>query len=190
MRKIILALCIVTGFAACNTNTGSPTAAIDGMFNAMKSGNIDEMKKFITKSDVALMETAEKLMNAVDPGAIKKMKDKMAVEFKEKVKDIKYSIKNEKINGDNATVEVEIVENSKPTSHNFELVKEDNAWKIALTKSGDGMFNSMKGDMGADKKDINDALEKLKSMPPDSLKAMMKKGLQALDSMDKMMKKQ
>ena len=191
MKKIILALCLITGFAACNTNeAGSPSAAVDGMFTAMKNGNIEEMKKFITKSDVAMMETAEKMMNSVNPEALAKMKTRMVEEFKEKAKDVKYSLKNEKIDGDNATVEAEVVENGKTSSHNLALVKEEGAWKISLTNPGNDMFNSMKGDMGADKHDINDAIEKLKSMPPDSLKAMMNRGLQALDSMDKMMKKQ
>jgi len=43
------------------------------------------------------------------------------------------------------------------------------------------MFNSMKGDMGRDKPTLEGGLEKLKSMPPDSLKKM-------LDSMKSKMK--
>ena len=188
MKKIILAVCMVTAFAACNTNdAGSPSAAVDGMFNAMKSGNLEAMKKFITKADVAMMETAEQMMNNVDPEAMAKMKAKMTDEFKDKVKDIKYSLKNEKIDGDKATVEAEVVEGGKTSSHNLALVKEDGAWKISLSNPGNDMFGSMKGDMGPDKKDLNDAIEKLKNMPPDSLKAMMNKGLQALDSMDNLL---
>ena len=191
MKKIILAVCLVTAFAACNTNdAGSPSAAVDGMFNAMKSGNIEAMKKFITKSDAAMMETAEKLMSSVNPEALAKMKAKIIEQFKEKAKDITYSLKNEKIDGDKATVEAEVVENGKTSTHNLALVKEDGAWKISLSNPGNDMFGSMKGDMGPDRHDMNDAMEKFKNMHPDSLKAMMYKGLQALDSMDKMMKKQ
>ena len=64
-------------------------------------------------------------------------------------------------------------------------MKEDNTWKIALTKPGNEMFNSMKGNMGSRKGDLKDGLEKLQKMNPDSLKMMIKKGLQALDSMQK-----
>ena len=182
MKKIILAICLITGFAACNNNdAGAPTAAVDGMFTAMKNGNLVEMKKFITKADVNMMETAEKMMSSVNPEALEKMKTKMTEEFKEKAKDVKYTLKNEKVDGDKATVEAEVVENGKTSSHNLQLVKEDGAWKISLSNPGNDMFNSMKGNLGAGKKDINDAIEKLKNMPPDSLKAMMDSVSRMLD---------
>jgi len=175
MKKIFFALCLIAGFAACNSKDqgGSPTAAIDAMFNAMKNGNMDDIKKFITKQDVAFLESAEKLMNSIDPEAIKKMKEKMGTEFKEKVKDVKYVLKNEKVDGDKATVDAEVTENGKTDTHTFKLLKEDGAWKISLTNSGGGMFNSMKGDMGPGGKDLEEGLEQLKNMNPDSLKMLM-----------------
>jgi hypothetical protein len=193
MKKIIVLLCIAVGFAACNgkNDQGSPTAAIDAMFTAMKNGNMDDIKKFVTKKDAAFLESAEKFVTSVDPEAIQKMKTKMGDQFKEKVKNVKYTLKNEKIDGDKATVDAEVIEEGKTETHTFNLVKEEGAWKIALLNSGDGMFNSMKGNMGPDSKDMEEGLERLKNMNPDSLKMMMKKGLQALDSLsDKMEKKQ
>lgn len=190
MKKIILLLWMAAGFAACNTKTdqgASPTAAIDAMFTAMKNGNMDDIKKFITKQDVAFLESAEKFMVSIDPEAIKKMKTKMGDEFKAKVKDVKYTLKNEKVDGDKATVDAEVTEEGKVNTHTFNLVKEDGAWKISLINSGDGMFNSMKGNMGPDSKDMEKGLEKLKQMNPDSLKMLMQKGMQALDSMSKKM---
>ena len=191
MKKIILLLCLAAGFAACNSKTdqGSPTAAIDGMFMAMKNGNMEDIKKFITKKDVAFMESAEKFAASIDPQAIEKMKAKMTDQFKEKVKNVKYTLKNEKVDGDKATVDAEVTDNGKIDTHTFNLVKEDGAWKISLINSGDGMFNSMKGNMGPDGKDIEQGLEKLKNMNPDSLKLLMQKGLQALDSMSEKMEK-
>jgi hypothetical protein len=186
MKKFFFAFCLVAGFAACNTaDKGSPSATIDGMFTAMKSGNIEEMKKFITKTDIAILEAGEKLMASIDPEAVTRIKEKISTEFKDKVKDVKYSLKNEKIDGDKATVDAEVTENGKTSTHNFNLVKEEGAWKVALSKSGDGMFNSMKGDMGAEMNDANEALERLKQMDPDSLKMLMNKGLEALDSLSK-----
>jgi hypothetical protein len=162
------------------------------MFTAMKNGNIDEMKKHISKSDLSMLEAAEKIMTSVDPEGIKKIKDRMIDEFKKNAKDITYSFKNEKIDGDHATVETEIINNrpdsltgEKTSTHTFELVKEDNAWKIALSKPGNEMFNSMKGNMGAKKEGLKDGIEKLKQMDPDSLKMLINKGLQALDSLDR-----
>lgn len=192
MKKIIVLLFIAAGFAACNGKTdqaSSPTAAIDAMFTAMKNGNMDDIKKFITKNDVAMIESAEKLMNSIDSGAIQKMKAKMGDEFKDKVKDVKYTLKNEKIDGDKATVDAEVTEGGKVDTHTFNLVKEDGSWKISLMNSGgDNMFNSMKGNMGPDSKDVQKGLEKLQQMDPDSLKMLMKKGLEVLDSMGNKMK--
>ncbi len=192
MKKILFAICLITVFFSCKEPATPPTAVLDGMFTAMKNGNIDEMKKHISKSDLAMLDAAEKIMTSVDPEGIKKIKDRMIAEFKTKAKDITYSFKNEKIDGDHATVETIIVNNSpdsldseKTATHTFELVKEDNAWKIALSKPGNEMFNSMKGNMGAKKEDLKGGIEKLKQMDPDSLKMLINKGLQALDSLDR-----
>ena len=191
MKKIFFALCLATGFAACNSgNQGTPTGTIDAMFTAMKGGNMDDIKKFITKADIAMIESVEKFANTIDPEAIKKMKTKMGDEFKDKVKDMKYTLKNEKVEGDKATVDATVTDGAKTETHTFNLVKEDGAWKISLMNSGDGMFNSMKGNMGPDSKDLEQGLEKLKNMDPDSLKMLMNKGLQMMDSMKNAMDKQ
>jgi len=187
MKKIIFILAIATGLAACNSNdagpsTSSPTATIDGMFNAMKNGQIDDFKKFITKNDAAMIEEGMRLANSIDSNLVKKAKETMADEFKEKVKNVSYKLKNEKIDGDNATVDAEVTENGKTETHAFNLVKEDGAWKIALSKSGDGMFNSMKGNMGPGEPDLKEAMEKLNKMDKDTLKMLMEKASQVLDS--------
>jgi hypothetical protein len=192
MKRILFALVLIISFAACQETAVPPTVVLDDMFAAMKSGNIEEMKKHITKSDVAMLETAEKFITAVDPESVKKIKDRMTEELKEKATQIQYQLKNEKIDGDHATVEAEITvkdttaqSGEKISRQTFELVKEDNSWKIALTKPGNEMFNSMKGNMGAQKGDLKDGLEKLKKMDPDTLKMLINKGLQALDSIKK-----
>ena len=193
MKKIITALYLLLCFAACKQEpTNPPTVVMEDMFTAMKTGNIEAMKKSITKADVAMLEAAEKFMTSIDPEGIQKIKTRMTEELKDKAQQIEYSLKNEKIDGDRATVEAEIiikdtaeVSGKKITKQTFELVKEDNAWKIALTKPGNEMFNSMKGNMGKRDGDLKDGLEKLQKMDPDSLKMMIQKGLQALDSMQK-----
>ncbi len=192
MKRILFALGLIICFAACKETAVPPTIVLNDMFVAMKKGNITEMKKFITKSDVALLDAAEKFMTSVDPEGIKKIKDRMTEELKVNAGHIEYSLKNEKIDGDHATVEAEIitkdtaaVNGKKITTQTFELVKEDNSWKIALTKPGNEMFNSMKGNRGAQKGDLKTGIEKLKNMDPDSLKMLIRKGLQALDSMKK-----
>jgi hypothetical protein len=191
MKTVFLALCLVSLIAGCKEPATPPTAVLDGMFDAMKKGNIEEMKTYITKTDVAMLEAAEKFMNNVDPEGMKKIKDRITDQIKANTKTVEYSLKNEKIDGDRATVEAEIVQHlpdsvggEKKSTHTFELVKEDNTWKIALTKPGNEMFNSMKGNMGAEKGDLKDGIEKLQKMDPDSLKMIIRKGLQAMDSMN------
>lgn len=183
MKKSVIALFIITGLLSCSSESGKPTAAINGMFEAMKSGNLDEMKKFISRSDMAMIDAGEKFLTSIDPGAIKQMKEKMTGEIREKLKTVSYTLKNEKINGDKASLDAEITDNGKTSSHTFELVKEDGAWKISISQPGNEMFNSMKGNMGPDKGGLKDGIEKLKSMDPDSVKMLINKGLQMLDSL-------
>ncbi len=193
MKKIITACCLLLCLAACKQEPENPpTVVMENMFTAMKNGNIEEMKKSITKADVAMLEAAEKFMTGIDPEGIQKIKSRMTEELKDKAQHIEYSLKNEKIDGDHATVEAEIItkdtaalNGKKITKQTFELVKEDNTWKIALTKPGNEMFNSMKGNMGSRKGDLKDGLEKLQKMNPDTLKMFIKKGLEALDSINR-----
>ena len=193
MKKIITACSLLLCLAACNQEPANPpTVVMENMFTAMKNGNIEDMKKSITKADVAMLEAAEKLMTSIDPEGIQKIKSRMTEELKDKAQHIEYSLKNEKIDGDHATVEAEIItkdtaaaNGKKISKQTFELVKEDNTWKIALTKPGNEMFNSMKGNMGPKKGDLKEGVEKLQKMDPDSLKMMIRKGLEAMDSMDR-----
>jgi hypothetical protein len=192
MKRSIAALCVLFCLAACKQPANPPAVVLEDMFTAMKQGNIEEMKKFVTKSDVAMLEAAEKFMAGIDPEGISKIKTRLTEELKENAKHIEFDIKNETIDGDRATVEAEIIikdtaaqNGEKMSKQKFELVKEDNAWKIALSKPGNQMFNSMKGNMGARKGDLKDGLEKLQKIDPDTLKMLIRKGVQALDSMQK-----
>ena len=139
MNKLILALVLLVSFAGCKEEPANPpTAVLDGMFTAMKNGNIEEMKKYITKTDVAMLEAAEKFLTAADPEGVPKIKAKMIEKMKERASQVQYTLKNEKIDGDHATVEAEIItkdtaaqNGKKITKQTFELVKENNAWKIS-----------------------------------------------------------
>jgi hypothetical protein len=184
LKKILLAFCITAGFTACKNNpSGSPKATIDGMFTVMKNGDIDGMKKFITRADLSNFETLEKIGNNADSGMVKTIKDKITEKLREELKTVSYTLKNEKIDGDNATIEAEVTKEGKTAPHTFELVKEEDGWKIALSKPGNEMFNSMKGNMGPERGDMLKNLEKLKNMNPDSLKMLINKANQVMDSL-------
>ena len=184
MKNILFALCMAACFAGCSNESATPTATIDGMLAAMKMESIDSMKKYITRSDAAMIEAAEKILTAVNPGAVSKIKEKIITEMKTAAGGIQYKLKSQKINGDNATVEADVTHEGKTTAHTFELVKEDGAWKIALSKPGNDIFNSMKGNLGNEKPDLRTGLEKLEKMDKDTLKMILDKGAQALDSLD------
>ena len=198
MKKIITALCLAVTLVACNQHPATaPTAVLDGMFTAMKNGQIDSMKNYITSQDIAMLEAAEKFMTGINPESMKTIREKITVEIRENAKNYDYNLKNEKIDGDHATVEAEIVSKipdstgtTQKTTHKFELVKENDAWKIALSKPGNALFNSMKGNMGAQKGDLKDGLEKLQKMDRDTLKMMLEKAKQALDSISSKKKAQ
>lgn len=199
LKSMMLLLYIIIIFCACKNDSATepPTAVLDGMFNAMKNGNIDSMKNFITTADVAMLEAAEAIMTQANPEGVQKIKARMLAGMKENIKNVSYNFKNEKIDGNHATVETEIIHKvpdslggEKRTTHSFELVKENNVWKIALSKPGNDMFNSMKGNMGRQKADLKDGVEILQKMHPDSLKKLIGKGVQAIDSMDKKKKQQ
>lgn len=182
MKNILLLLFICMGFAACNTNSQPPTASIDGMFTAMKSGNLDEAKKYISNSDLMAWNIGEQILMRSDSEAVKRLKTKITDEFKKQVKDVAYSVKNEKINGDSATVDVEMTKEGKKDTHQFNLVKEAGMWKVVLARSGGDMFNSMKGNMGREDRGMKDVLQKLENMDPDSIKKLLQRGEKAFDS--------
>ncbi len=189
MKRIFFILAVAVALSSCNSkdagpSSSSPTGTIDGLFTAMKNGNLDDFKKFITRQDATMLDEGMKFVSSIDSGFVKKAQETMAREFKEKAKNISYKLKNEKIDGDKATVDVEVTENSKTESHTFNLVKEDGAWKIALSKSGDGMFNSMKGDLGNDDPDLKEGLQRLQQMDKDTLKMIMDKASKFLDTLN------
>ena len=184
MKKILLALGIAVCFTACkDTVSMSPTASIDGMFTAMKNGDLEGMKKFVSHSDLSFIETGEKIGNNADSEAVRKLKEKISGELRDKLKKVTYTLKNEKIDGDRATIDATVSEDGNTSAHTFELVKEDDGWKIALSKPGNEMFNSMKGNMGPERGDMMKNLEKLKNMSPDSLKMLINKANQVMDSL-------
>ena len=187
MRKIFFAIYVIVCTSSCNTSDKTPpVAVIESMFTAMKNGDMENTKKFISKADVAKIEFLEQMGNNLDSEMVKKMKTKFIDEFKDKVKDISYNLKNEKINGDKATVDVEVTKDKKTESHTFNLVKEEGAWKISLLGSeNNGMFNSMKGNMGSERNSLEKGFERLKKMDPDSQRVLINKLKQMFDTAGK-----
>jgi hypothetical protein len=162
-------------YSCKNASSGSPKDAVNAFIEASKTGNIAEIKKHITKSDVSLIEMGENMMAQFDPKGSQEMKDKMAKEFKDKAGTAKIEIKDEKVDGNNATVNVAFEVNGKTDTRPFSLVKEEGVWKISLLSTG--MKNA-----GADGMD---AMDEMKALNMDSLKGAISQGMEEFNKIDK-----
>ena len=138
MKKIVALLTVsIILFSCNNSDTSSPTNAINAFLGAMKKGDQTAFKSMLTKKDVEVMEVAEKMAKSMglSDETTKQLKD----EYILKAKSATYTIKSEKIEGDKATVDVEIKDADKTDTQQFNLVKENGAWKISLFADMGGM---------------------------------------------------
>jgi len=125
---------IVFAFAACKFNSSSPTKTFGNFFEAQKKKDVEGMKKTLSKGSLAMMEKAAKEQN--------KTVDKAIMEgFEASKTDKQPETRNEKIDGDNATLEVQNDETKKWDKVYF--VKEDSEWKIALDKTIEELFKNL-----------------------------------------------
>jgi Domain of unknown function (DUF4878) len=136
MKKIITLLTMAILLFACTEKPGeSPKSTLKAAFVAMQEGKLEEIKKYASKQDLqflSMFEFAEKVANS----KIEQFgKDVLINKFKEKVKNVSYDFKNEKIEADNATIDVDIIEKDKKDTHTVNLLKEDGKWKVAFSKT-------------------------------------------------------
>ncbi len=121
MLALALALALTTLAATgCNKSGSSPTATYKAAYAAMKNKDTAAFKKIMTKeSQKDIEETAKRLNKSSDD----MLKDLMN-EFKLPPSD---ESKDEKIDGDNATLQVKDEKNAWET---IRFVKEDGEWKM------------------------------------------------------------
>lgn len=174
MKYIFSFLTVAILIVGCKNDTGSPKGTVAAFIEAMKKGDIEAVKKLVTKNDASIFAMAESVAKSF--GKTDEI-EKMKKEFIEKSKDVSFAIKDEKIDGDKATVNVDITQDSKTTTQPFQLIKEDGSWKLS--------FSSTRFNMGGANRDMNDvdinmgdsikkAMEHFKDMNLDSLKDKMK----------------
>ena len=176
MKRILTFVSLIIILYSCNsTQSGSPKKTVEAFIEASKEGNIAEIKKYITKSDAGMLAIGESFLAKLDSNAGKRMMDKMSKEFKDKTKDAKIEIMDEIIDGDNATVNVQFINDGKTETRPFSLVKEDGRWKISLLSTG--MKNS-----GTNEQDMQ---EVMKTVNMDSLQGSISKGMEEFNKMNK-----
>jgi Domain of unknown function (DUF4878) len=171
MKKIVTLVCISIWLLGCNSNTSSPSACVNSFLSTMKTGNIEELKKLITKSDLSLVNSAEQLASAF--GGEKDAVEKMKKEVIASASKMTFTVKDEKIEGDKATVNVDVKEGDKNSTKPFKLIKEDGKWKIELLSTGI-MAGANAGEMtDLDVKKVTDSMrtqvEKLRNINLDSV---------------------
>jgi hypothetical protein len=177
MKKILVALLAFSALymSSCKTSGGDPKAVLTSFFDAMAKKDIDAARKLATadsKSMFDLMEMGMKMADTAMDDQVKEKFDRSKMEFGEA-----------KIDGDKATVNVK--ETTSGESMNFILKKESGSWKVALDMNAlMSMGTEKMKEKGMSAEEIGKLQEELKNMNADSIKMMMEKAKQAMDSLN------
>lgn len=116
----LIALAALT--AACGNKVGStPTATAQAFYEAAKSKDISAMKSLVSKSTLDLMDKAAKAQN-------KTVDDLLKASNESAPPPATFETRNEKIDGDKATLEVN--QDGKGRWQTMNFVKEDGSWKL------------------------------------------------------------
>ncbi len=179
MKKFLFAIVMLLSisFLGCNSGGGDPKAVLGQFFSALSKNDIEGARKLATKDSKQMIDLMEMGM-------------KMAKDKKEsdKFKTDNMEIGDAKIDGDKAIIPVK--EKTTGESLNYTLKKEDGSWKVAFDKSSVMSMGMEKmNEKGINPADsLNKAMDELKGVNMDSLKEGMKKGMEVLDSVNKVMK--
>lgn len=193
MKKLLTAISFITVLYSCNTGkTSSPKSTVKAFIEASKEGDVAGIKKYITRSDAGMLEIGESFLARFDSSAAAEMKEKMSKEFKEKATGANIEIKDEKIEGDNAIVNVQFTSNGKTETRPFSLVKEDGQWKISLLSTGmknagtnqQDMQETMKGlNLDSMQGAISEGMKEFNKMNKDSLKKVIEQGMKDMEKL-------
>jgi len=126
INALSAALAVVFTVSACSLLGGStPTATFKAFYEASNKKDVAGMKKALSKGTMDMFDKLAKEQN--------KSTDEMLKSFDKEDKSQKMpETRNEKINGDTATLEVKNDKTDKWDTLPF--VKENGEWKIALDK--------------------------------------------------------
>ena len=131
-QTLFLALIVMLALAGCRSGS-SPTATFKAFFEAQQKKDVAGMKKNLSKTSLAIMEKSAKEQNKSVDDLFKEQLDNPASKT-DKIPETR----NEKINGNEATLELHNEETNKWDMMYF--AKEDGAWKIALDRTIEEML--------------------------------------------------
>ena len=135
-RPICIAMLLLFAVAGCKLTSSSPTATFKAYFEAQRKKDIPAIKKTLSKSSLEMMEKAAKEQNKTVDKALTEGLEAPGANT-EKTPETR----NEKIDGNNGTLEVQNEQTKKWDTVYF--VKEDSEWKIALDKTIEEMFKGL-----------------------------------------------
>jgi hypothetical protein len=124
---VIVAVLLVVAISACKFGS-SPTSTFKAFWQAQKNKDVAGMKKTMSKASMAMLEKGAKQQNKTVDQAITEGFNTPGAKY-DKVPESR----NENINGNDATLEIQDETSKKWETMYF--VKEDGDWKIALDKT-------------------------------------------------------
>ena len=131
-RTIFLALITALVLVACKSGP-TPTDTFKAYFEAQKTKDVAGMKQTLSKSSLAMMEASAKVQGVT----VDKMIAGQLENPSGRIDKLPES-RNEKVNGDNATIELRNEDANRWDTMYF--VKEDSKWKIALDRTVEEML--------------------------------------------------
>ena len=134
MRKqtLFVVAAILLSLAGCKS-ASSPTGTFKTFFDAQKRRDIQSMKQVLSKTSLLMMEASAKEQGKTLDKMIEEQLDNPASKT-----DKMPETRNERINGDQATLELHNEEVQRWDTMYF--VKEGGAWKIALDRTIEEML--------------------------------------------------
>jgi hypothetical protein len=165
MKKYFLGTLILASIMltqSCKSGgANTPTGTLKSMAADAKQGDFKAMVKNFCKADAAFMESMMPMMEMAAKASGKSMKDLMK-ESMEKNGDLNLNdveFKNEKVDGDNATIDV--FSKKENTTTPMTMKKEGGSWKVCMGIA-DKAKNAMSEGLGGMDK-LKDATDKLSS---------------------------
>jgi hypothetical protein len=152
--QILLILILAAGLTACGRSVQTPQTPVETLqtyAQAIKKKDVPKMKALLSKGSIKMAEDQAKAQNiAVDEVILRETL------FSPEQKTLKF--KNEKIDGDNASIEIE---NSFGSFDRIPFVKEDGLWKIAKEKFAEEMIKQAE----EDERRLNEQINQGKEQP-------------------------
>ncbi len=119
LRGLLVAGIAVLAFIGCGGNGGGgPEDAVQGMFDAVKAGDLDAMAEYMPAEARAEFDS----MSADDR--------EMARNMLGMLREIEFEILGSEVDGNQAVVHVSVTFMGDSQEDDIELIKEDNKWVI------------------------------------------------------------